>query len=99
MGVPKLSLQITKVQCIACGVHDVQSMMDEGSDDDGPFWTCMNRAACLRRVRAALKAQPDLPSAVWISQVADEIHRLHARVDALEREVRRLRAGVHTRFN
>lgn len=96
MPISQVSVIATEVQCIACGTHDVLSMMDEGRDDDGPFWTCMNRAACLRRVRVALKSQPDLSSATWISEVADEVNRLRARVDALEREVRRLRSRTAT---
>lgn len=92
MTLPRLGPDAFTVQCMACGVQAAPSIMDEGADDDGVFWTCMDRADCLHRVRAALKAQPDLPSAVWISEVADEVTRLRTRVDALEREVRRLRA-------
>lgn len=77
------------VQCIACGLYAAPSVMDESSDEDGPFWTCMNRAACMRRVRAALKA----------ADVYGELDELRRRVDALERDVRSLRAGIHTKFN
>ena len=84
------------VQCIACGTHGEPSTMDEGADDDGPFWTCMNRAECLCRVRQALRSQPDLATATWVSEVADEVNKLHMRVNELEREVRRLSARSAT---
>lgn len=89
MTVPSLGSDAITVQCIACGVHAAPSIMDEGADDDGVFWTCMDRADCLRRVRAALKA----------ADVYGELDELRRRVDALERDVRSLRAGTHTKFN
>jgi hypothetical protein len=89
---PDMDALPATVQCIACGQHAFADTMDESSDEDGPWWTCMNRAECLRRVRQALKSQPDIGSATWISEVADEVAKLGVRVAELEREVRRLRA-------
>lgn len=77
------------VQCIACGYTAPVSMMDEGSDEDGVYWACVNRMDCLTRVRKVLAN----------AEARAELSKLEVRVAELERQVYLLRRSANPRFN